>query len=130
MTNCVSCPATTSQPPGSLPAVAGESNGVAPSRSAPTGRLAQHYATLLYDRAEEALDPETREAATRDALDALWASPVALEQKLRQSLDAGWSEEAILEVVLNLAAHAGFPAALDGVRVATQVLESRRQSLH
>jgi alkylhydroperoxidase/carboxymuconolactone decarboxylase family protein YurZ len=68
------------------------------------------------------LDPLTCELATIALLTAIGTQPAALKNHLRAARAAGASREQIVHVLEQMAIYAGFPAALNGVSVARDVL--------
>jgi len=68
------------------------------------------------------LDPITRELATIAVLTAIGTQPAALKHHLRAALAAGGTREQIVHVLEQMAIYAGFPAALNGVAAAREVL--------
>src|SRR5262245_5298732 len=67
------------------------------------------------------LDRKTRSLSTIAALTAL-GRPNALELNIRMALGNGATKEEILEVILHMAPYAGFPAAWEGMKIATRLL--------
>jgi alkylhydroperoxidase/carboxymuconolactone decarboxylase family protein YurZ len=68
------------------------------------------------------LDPLTRELATIALLTAIGTQPVALKNHLRAARAAGATREQIVHVLEQMAIYAGFPAALNAVSAAREVL--------
>lgn len=101
------------------------------------------------DRAAATRDPfmaEFYQLSTEHAWGAVWTRPgLELKQRslvsvsalaalgrshelrihLNGALNNGWTPEELREVCLHLAAYAGFPAALDALRVLREVLQAR-----
>src|SRR5262249_31983526 len=71
------------------------------------------------------LDLKTRSLSTIAALTAL-GRPNALELNVRMALGNGATKEEILEVILQMAPYAGFPAAWEGMKIATRVLNEKQ----
>src|SRR5438093_13180301 len=67
------------------------------------------------------LDLKTRSLCTIAALTALGRTS-ALELNVRMALGNGATKEEILEVMLHTAPYAGFPAAWEGVSVASRII--------
>ena len=67
------------------------------------------------------LDLKTRSLCTIAALTALGRTS-ALELNVRMALGNGATKEEILEVMLRTAPYAGFPAAWEGVSVASRII--------
>ena len=72
------------------------------------------------------LDPLTRELATIALLTAIGTQPAALKNHLRAARAAGATREQIVHVLEQMAIYAGFPAALNGVSAAREVLAESR----
>lgn len=70
------------------------------------------------------LDLKTRSLCTVAALTALGRTS-GLELNIRMALGNGASREEILEVMLQMAPYAGFPAAWEGMRIASRVFEEK-----
>ena len=68
------------------------------------------------------LDPVTRELATVGLLTAIGGKTAALKRHLRSARTAGASRDQIVHVLEQMAIYAGFPAALNGVAAAREVL--------
>ncbi len=68
------------------------------------------------------LDAKTRQLVTISALCAMNHSPKELEMHLHGALNLGWRREELVEVLTQIAVFAGFPAALDGLRILKSVL--------
>jgi 4-carboxymuconolactone decarboxylase len=67
----------------------------------------------IYDR--PGLDLKTRQLVTVAALVAMANAQPQLTVHFRTAMRLGWSKEALVEVILQLAAYAGFPAAMNAV---------------
>lgn len=70
-----------------------------------------------------AIDLKSREIATLAALAALGSAAPQLKIHTRAALNVGCSREEILEVILQTAVYAGFPAALNALFAAAEVLD-------
>jgi len=66
------------------------------------------------------LDLKTRSLCTIAALTALGRTS-AIELNIRMALGNGATKEEILEVMIQMAPYAGFPAAWEGLRIASSV---------
>ncbi len=101
--------------------------GALPSEVEEVKRIAASYAgdSAAAAPAPQALDEITRGLAIIALLTALGTQPVALKRHLRASLDAGASRGQVIEVIEQMAVYAGFPAALNGIAAARDVLEGR-----
>jgi 4-carboxymuconolactone decarboxylase len=67
------------------------------------------------------LDRRSRQLATIAALTALGHAP-QLEVHIRGALNVGCTRQEIVEVILQMAVYAGFPAAINALNVAREVL--------
>ncbi len=65
--------------------------------------------------ARPGLDAKTRQLVTVSALVAMADAQPQLEVHFRSALRLGWTREELVEVVLQLAAYAGFPAAMNAI---------------
>ena len=72
------------------------------------------------------LDRHTRQLATIAALTALGNAQPQLRTHVEGALNAGCRPQEIIEVMLQTAVYAGFPAAINALSVAREVLASRR----
>ncbi|MBE7381291.1 MAG: carboxymuconolactone decarboxylase family protein [Leptolyngbya sp. SIO1E4] len=70
------------------------------------------------------LDVKSREIATVAALTAMGNARPQLKVHVQAALNVGCTREEIVEVVMQMAVYAGFPAALNGMTVVKEVLES------
>ncbi|TWA60612.1 4-carboxymuconolactone decarboxylase [Azospirillum baldaniorum] len=70
------------------------------------------------------LDLKTRQIVTISALAALGTAQPQLEIHLRGALRAGLTREEIIEIFTQIAAYAGFPAALNALAVARRIFEA------
>lgn len=68
------------------------------------------------------LDLKTRELLTIAALTTLGNAPRQLKAHVANALNAGCTKEEIIEVIMQMAVYAGFPAALNGLFAAQEVL--------
>ncbi|AXV38418.1 MAG: carboxymuconolactone decarboxylase family protein [Methanobacteriaceae archaeon] len=71
------------------------------------------------------LEMKTREMITVAALTALGTAELQLKSHITAALNAGCTREEIIEIMIQLAAYAGFPAAINGINAAKDVFESR-----
>ncbi|MCA9402715.1 MAG: carboxymuconolactone decarboxylase family protein [Candidatus Omnitrophica bacterium] len=71
------------------------------------------------------LDLKTREMITIAALTTLGNAPRQLKAHIANALNAGCTKDEIIEVIMQMAVYAGFPAALNGLFAAQEVLEAR-----
>ena len=67
------------------------------------------------------LDLKTRELVTVAALTAMGNAPAQLRAHILGALNAGCTRQEITEVIVQMAAYAGFPAAIRGVQAAQEV---------
>lgn len=75
--------------------------------------------------ARPGLDMKARQLATVAALTALGTAEPQLRVHLHGALNLGWTREELVEAIMQMAAYAGFPAALNGLVVAKQVFAER-----
>ena len=75
--------------------------------------------------ARPGLDRRSRQFATIAALTALGNAQPQLAVHIRGALNVGCTPEEIVEVILQMAVFAGFPAAINALNVAREVLETR-----
>jgi 4-carboxymuconolactone decarboxylase len=75
--------------------------------------------------ARPGLDMMARQLATVAALTALGTAAPQLRVHLHGALNLGWTREELVEAIMQMAAYAGFPAALNGLVVAKQVFAER-----
>jgi len=73
-----------------------------------------------------ALDLKTRQLATVSALTAMGTAAPQLKVHIQGALNVGCSKQEIIEVILQMAVYAGFPAAINGVNAAREVLQCAR----
>lgn len=78
----------------------------------------------LYSR--PGLDLKSRELAALVALVTLGNATPQLKIHINAALNVGWSEQEIVEAIMQLAAYAGFPAALNATFTAAEVFAARR----
>jgi 4-carboxymuconolactone decarboxylase len=76
------------------------------------------------------LSLKSREIATVAALTALGTAAPQLRAHIHGALNVGCSEQEVVEVILQLALYAGFPAAINGLRVAKEVFLERKARLN
>jgi len=72
------------------------------------------------------LDRRSRQLATIAALTALGNAQPQLRVHLEGALNAGCRPQEIIEVILQMAVYAGFPAAINALTVAREVLGTRQ----
>jgi len=77
----------------------------------------------IYSR--NALDVRSREIATIAALTALGHALPELRDHIHLGLNAGLTKEEVIEVLMQMSVYAGFPAAINGLRVAKEVFRER-----
>jgi len=75
--------------------------------------------------ARPGLDLRTRQMATVAALSAMANARPQLQYHIAGALNVGWEPRQIVEVILLTTVYAGFPAALNGIFAAKEVLERR-----
>jgi 4-carboxymuconolactone decarboxylase len=68
-----------------------------------------------------------REMATVAALTALGYALPQLKLHIHGALNVGVTESEIVEIIMQMAAYAGFPAALNGILVAKEVFADRKR---
>ena len=71
------------------------------------------------------LDLKSREMATVAALTAMGNAPAQLRAHIHGALNAGCTQQEIIEIIMQMAAYAGFPAAINGVQAAKEVFADR-----
>lgn len=71
------------------------------------------------------LDLRSRELATVAALTALGHAQPQLRAHINGALNVGCKPEEVVEVIMQMAAYAGFPAALNGIAAAKEVFAER-----
>lgn len=71
------------------------------------------------------LDLKSREMATVAALTAMGTAEPQLGVHIHGALNTGCSEQEVIEIIIQMSVYAGFPAALNGLRVARSVFEER-----
>jgi 4-carboxymuconolactone decarboxylase len=79
----------------------------------------------IYSRKE--LDLKSREIATVAALVAMGNAFPQLKVHIHGALNVGCSQTEVVEVIIQMAVHAGFPAALNGLSAAKEVFEERNR---
>lgn len=77
----------------------------------------------IYSR--QGLDLLSREIVTVSALAAMGTAVPQLKVHIHGLLNVGGSQEQLIETLIQVAVYAGFPAAINGVQAAQQVLEER-----
>ena len=92
--------------------------------------LARYVIEFAYGEIYErpGLDLKLREAVTVAALTALGTAPVQLKTHINRALNVGVTRQEIIEIILQMAVYAGFPAALNGMAVAKEVLQERKKN--
>lgn len=73
------------------------------------------------------LDLKTRELITIASLTTLGHAPAQLKAHVHNALNAGCTKEEIVEVMIQMSVYAGFPAALNALFVAKEVLKERKR---
>lgn len=71
------------------------------------------------------LDLKSREIAAVAALTALGNAAPQLRAHIHGALTVGCSEQEVIEIMIEMAAYAGFPAALNGIYAAKEVFTDR-----
>ena len=71
------------------------------------------------------LDLKSREIAVVAALTALGNATPQLKVHVHGALNVGFSAQEVVEVIMQMAVYAGFPAALNGLFAAEEVLRER-----
>lgn len=74
--------------------------------------------------ARPGLDVRTREIATIAALTAMGNAQPQLKVHIAAGLNVGLSRDEIVETIMQMAVYAGFPAALNGLSAAKEVLQA------
>ena len=93
--------------------------------------IAPDFAELLFEfpfgdiYAREALSLRDREIATVAALSAMGTAPKQLGVHVHGALNVGVTGEEVVEVMMQMAVYAGFPAALNALAVAKDVIAER-----
>ncbi|MAE91146.1 MAG: 4-carboxymuconolactone decarboxylase [Pelagibaca sp.] len=93
--------------------------------------IAPDFAELLFEfpfgdiYAREGLSLRDREIATVAALSAMGTAPKQLGVHVHGALNVGVTREEIVEVMMQMAVYAGFPAALNALGVAKDVIAER-----
>ena len=80
----------------------------------------------IYSRS--GLDLKSREIAVVAALTALGNAAPQLKVHIHGALNVGCSRQEVVEVIMQMAVHAGFPAALNGLFAAKEVFKERDES--
>ena len=78
----------------------------------------------IYDRND--LDSRSREIATIAALTAMGSASTQLKVHVRAGLNVGLSKQEIVEIIMQMSVYAGFPAALNALFVAREVLQDEK----
>ena len=71
------------------------------------------------------LSLKEREIATVAALTAMGTAAPQLRAHIHGALNVGCSQQEVVEVIMQMALYAGFPAAINGLRVAREVFLER-----
>mgnify|MGYP001066629747 FL=1 len=93
--------------------------------------IAPDFAELLFEfpfgdiYARDGLSLRDREIATVAALSAMGTAPKQLGVHVHAALNVGVTREEIVEVMMQMAVYAGFPAALNALGVAKDVIAER-----
>lgn len=69
------------------------------------------------------LDMKSREITAMAALAALGTAPNQLKIHIKGALNCGCTREEVVEVLIQVLVYAGFPAALNGIRLAKEVFQ-------
>jgi 4-carboxymuconolactone decarboxylase len=104
------------------------------------GRLEESFGTIAPDLARYAIEwgygdiysrpglaIELRQIATIAALTALGTAAPQLKFHINAALNIGLTKEEIIEIMILMTVYAGFPAALNGVFAAKEILEQRKK---
>lgn len=78
--------------------------------------------------ARPGLDLRSRQIATVAALTALGTAAPQLKVHVSGALNAGCTPGEVIETIMQMAVYAGFPAALNGLAAAREVLAARRDA--
>ncbi len=73
--------------------------------------------------ARHGLDMKSREITAVAALTAVGTAPNQLKVHIKGALNCGCSREEVVEVIMQVLVYAGFPAALNGIRLAKEVFK-------
>ena len=88
------------------------------------GRLIVEFPySEIYSR--DGLDLKTRELATVAALTAMGNAESQLKDHINAALNVNNNPKEIIEVIMQMSVYAGFPAAINGMRVAKEVFKKR-----
>jgi 4-carboxymuconolactone decarboxylase len=71
------------------------------------------------------LDVKSRALAIVAALTALGNAGPQLKVHINNALNLGWTPQEIIELMLQMTVYAGFPAGINGMAVAREVIEAR-----
>ena len=69
------------------------------------------------------LDMKSREITAMAALAALGTAPNQLKIHIKGALNCGCTRDEVVEVLIQVPVYAGFPAALNGIRLAKEVFQ-------
>ena len=95
--------------------------------------IAPDFADLLIEfpfgdvYSRKGLDLKSREIATISALTAMGTAMPQLKVHIHGALNVGCTKEEIIEVMIQMAVYAGFPSALNGLFVAKEVFDERKE---
>jgi 4-carboxymuconolactone decarboxylase len=97
-------------------------NGIAPD-------MARYIAEFPYGDiySRPGLDLKTRELVTVASLTTLGSATAELKTHVHGALNVGCTPQEIIEVIIQMAVYAGFPAAINGLMAAKEVLEERSE---
>jgi 4-carboxymuconolactone decarboxylase len=71
------------------------------------------------------LDVKSRALTIVAALTALGNAGPQLKVHINNALNLGWTPQEIIELMLQMTVYAGFPAAINGMAIAREVMEAR-----
>jgi 4-carboxymuconolactone decarboxylase len=71
------------------------------------------------------LDLKSREIAAVAALTTLGTATPQLKVHIHGALNVGCSRQEVVEIIIQMAVYAGFPAAINGMSAAKEVLQER-----
>ena len=74
------------------------------------------------------LDLKSRALAIVAALTALGNAGPQLKVHINNALNLGWTPEEIIELMLQMTVYAGFPAGVNGMNAAREVIEAREET--
>ena len=91
-------------------------------RRIPASLLAQHFAKVCD---LEGVEAEEEALAIVAALTALGNAGPQLKVHINNALNLGWTPAEIIELMLQMTVYAGFPAGVNGMNIAREVIEAR-----